>query len=35
MNRRTSKLILAATTASPKRMNTRLNATYPGLFERA
>lgn len=32
MKRNTSKLILAATTASPKRMKTKLRATYPGLF---
>lgn len=32
MKRSTSKLIEAATTANPKRMNTSDNATYPGLF---
>ena len=32
MKRRTRRLMLAATTASPNRMNTRLRATYPGLF---
>lgn len=32
MKRNTSRLILAATTANPNRMKTKLNATYPGLF---
>lgn len=35
MNRNTSKLILAATTAKPNRMKTKLKITYPGFLESA
>lgn len=35
MKRSTNKLILAATTASPNKMNTKLRATYPGMFVNA
>lgn len=32
MNLRTSKFILAATTAKPNNINTKLKATYPGFL---
>ena len=35
MKRSTNRLILAATTAKPNRMNTKLNATYPGFVSSA
>lgn len=35
MKRNTSKLMLAATTARPKRMKIKLKMTYPGLLESA
>lgn len=35
IKRSTSKFILAATTAKPNRIKTKLKATYPGLLESA
>lgn len=35
MNLRTNKLILAATTANPNKIKTKLSVTYPGLLIKA
>lgn len=35
MKRKTSKFILAATTANPNKINTKLSATYPGFVDKA